>query len=165
MNRTATFAKLFSFCVMLGFCLVMAPAGFAQVVLTVDDSNDDKPAVEYSLDDLDKLTQIKVLTTNEFVDGVKEFSGPLVRDVLGRIGVEGDRTARFIATNEYEVAVDVDDFLEYDVILATRMDGALLSRRTKGPIWLIYPISDNPELRDARVNAKLIWQLENIEVQ
>ena len=147
--------------------LSLAPMSAAdmEVVLTVDDASDDAPPMTYSLDDLDKLTQVRVLTTNEFVDGMTEFSGPLARDVLGRIGVEGDRSARFVAINEYEVLVDVDDFLEYDVILATRMDGELLSRRTKGPIWLIYPISDNPELQDVRVNSKLIWQLKNIEVQ
>ena len=138
----------------------------AQTVLTVDNVADDVPPTEYTLEDLDMLTQVTVRTSNEFVDGMQSFSGPLVSDVLGRAGVQsGPRTARFIAINEYEVSVEVEELFAYEIILATRMDGELLSRRTKGPVWLIYPMSDYPELQDARFNARLIWQLERIEVQ
>ena len=145
--------------------ILFAGVSKAQIVLTVTDLNDAEVINEYTLEDLDKLTQAIVVTTNEFVDGSAEFSGPLARDVLTRVGAQSDQSAKFVAINEYEIALPIEEFFEYDVILATRMEGELLPRRTKGPIWLIYPMSDHPELQDARFNAKLIWQVEKIEVQ
>jgi hypothetical protein len=44
-------------------------------------------------------------------------------------------------------------------------DGKKLSRRDKGPLWLMYPISDNAELADPRYIHRLIWQVIRIEPQ
>ena len=119
----------------------------------------------YSLEEIDKLTQVKVVTSNDFVDGKKTFEGPLARDIVLRIGGNQGSTIRLIAANDYEIEVDAYEFFAYDVILATRMEGELFPRRTKGPIWMIYPMSDHPELQDSSFNQRLIWQLIRIEVQ
>ena len=42
-------------------------------------------------------------------------------------------------------------------------DGKPLSRREKGPLWLMYPISDHAELRDPIYLRRLIWQVVRIE--
>ena len=42
-------------------------------------------------------------------------------------------------------------------------DGKKLSRRDKGPLWLMYPISDHDELKDALYIHRLIWQVVRIE--
>ena len=42
-------------------------------------------------------------------------------------------------------------------------DGKPLSRRDKGPLWLMYPISDNAALRDPIYLRRLIWQVIRIE--
>lgn len=136
-----------------------------RVILTIDNAKNEDPAITYTLEALDAFTQTEVVTNNEFVDGEEAFSGPLARDILDKIGATDADDVRFVAFNEYEVVIEAQDFYEYDVILATRMNNEVLPRRTKGPIWLIYPISDNPELQDARVNAKLIWQVTKIEVR
>jgi hypothetical protein len=43
------------------------------------------------------------------------------------------------------------------------MDGVPLSKRDKGPIWMIYPMSDHEELRDPVYNSRLIWQVVKLE--
>ena len=48
------------------------------------------------------------------------------------------------------------------MIFATHMNGARLSLRDKGPIWVMYPISEQEELQDPSTNAKLIWRLVRV---
>ncbi len=53
--------------------------------------------------------------------------------------------------------------LEYDVIFAMSQNGERLSIRDKGPIWVIYPMTDNDELQDRVYNDRLIWQLVKVD--
>ena len=133
------------------------------LVLTINSPA--KEPLELNLAQLDEMTQREIETSNEFVSGEVSFSGPLARDIVEKVGGNVESTIILTAANEYQISVPADDFFKYDVVLATRMDGALLSRRDKGPIWLMYPISDHPELQDSAVNSKLIWQLVKLEVR
>jgi hypothetical protein len=49
-------------------------------------------------------------------------------------------------------------------ILALKRDGETLSRRDKGPIWIVYPRDDFPELQLETINARWVWQLIELEV-
>ena len=51
------------------------------------------------------------------------------------------------------------------MILAMQADGTRLSIRDKGPIWLMYPVDDFPELQDPKYNLRLIWQLTVMELR
>jgi hypothetical protein len=91
------------------------------------------------------------------------YRGPLVRDVLAQLGLDGLDFVRLVAANDYYVDIPTEDFRTYDAILAMEADGERLSRREKGPLWLMYPISDYPELRDPIYMRRLIWQVVRIE--
>jgi hypothetical protein len=117
-----------------------------------------------TLEDLAALPQVEVRTANEFSDGVVAYRGPLARDVLAELGLDRLSMVRFIAANDYYVDIQSSDFMDYDVILAMEADGKPLSRRDKGPLWLMYPISDHAELRDPSYLRRLIWQVVRIEV-
>ena len=117
----------------------------------------------FSLEELAALPQVTVRTENEFSDGVVAYRGPLVRDVLSKLGLDRLERVRFVAANDYYVDIPTDDFRTYDAILAMEADGEPLSRREKGPLWLMYPISDHSELRDPEYLRRLIWQVVRIE--
>jgi hypothetical protein len=119
--------------------------------------------LELSLDELEALPQRTVETQTEFTDGTVAFTGPLARDVLAKLGLDGVATVRFIAANDYFVDIPTQDFIDYDVILAMEADGKTLSRRDRGPLWLIYPISGHDELKDPLYLRRLIWQVVRIE--
>ena len=134
-------------------------------VFTVLSQSDSATAeISFSLSELEAFPQVTVLTENEFVDGMTAFSGPLARVVLKQTNDISAQEVKLIAANDYHIVVPVDDFRKYDVILATRQDGNLFSRRDNGPVWLIYPMSEHRELRDSTYNARLIWQLVRMEV-
>lgn len=121
--------------------------------------------VEFDEAALAALPQQTLRTTNEFVDGETEFSGPLARDVIAVIGKGNATMAHMVAANDYAVDIPLDEFDRYEVILALTMNGKPLSRRDKGPIWVIYPIDRHPELQDPSFNNRLIWQLVRVELQ
>lgn len=119
--------------------------------------------LDLTLADLAGLPQVEVRTENEFSDGVVAYRGPLVRDVLAKLGLDRLQNVRFVAVNDYYVDIPTSDFTDYDVILAVEADGKPLSRRDKGPLWLMYPITDNAALRDPIYLRRLIWQVIRIE--
>lgn len=154
----------------LRIMLVMLLAGVSATGLSADDAAltlsrgaGNVEILEFTLEELEALPQVKIVTENEFSDGVVTYRGPLVRDVLESLALDGVETVRFTAANDYSIEIPTSDFRRYDVILAMEADGNRLSRRERGPLWLMYPISDNPELRDRIYNDRLIWQVVRIE--
>lgn len=145
--------------VVLALAVSAAPA-LADPILTLSNGED---TVELTLEDLLALPQHSVTTVTEYTDGAVTFTGPLARDVLDELGLNDADRVRLTAMNDYFIDVPTSDFAQYDVIMALEADGTRLSRRDKGPIWLMYPISDHEELADPVFNARLIWQLVSAE--
>lgn len=119
--------------------------------------------IDLTLEDLAALPQVTIVTENEFSDGLVAYKGPLVRDVVDQLALMEFDSLRFVAANDYYVDIPTADFRDYDVIFATQADGAPLARREKGPLWLMYPISDHAELQDPIYIHRLIWQVVRVE--
>ena len=115
--------------------------------------------------DIDALPQNSILVENEHEDGLNEYSGPLARDVLAAVGGLESESVILTAINDYAVTIPVSDFMDYPVIFATSMNGDKLSARDKGPIWVMYPLTDYPELQSEAINSRLIWQLVKMEIE
>jgi len=121
--------------------------------------------VHYTEQELKTLPQVTIRTRTEFTDGVVTFVGPLVRDVIAPVYKGNGTTMHMVAANDYAVDVPIADAKKYDVILAMSANGKRLSMRDKGPLWLMYPLDDHPELQASVYNARLIWQLTLVEIQ
>jgi hypothetical protein len=102
-------------------------------------------------------------TATPFTDGVSTFSGVLVSRLLDRLGADGTR-AMTRALNDYAVSIPIEELRGYPVLLALDQDGRALSVRERGPLWVIYPFSEYPELDDRIHRQRSIWQLTDIEV-
>lgn len=112
-----------------------------------------------------KTLPLSTLETSTVVtDGVKRFKGVLMRDLLDAVGAEGTIVTAS-ALNDYVVDIPVTDFGEFDVLLAFRMDGKQLTRRDKGPFWIIYPRDDFKVLQDIRYDSLWVWQLNRLDVR
>ena len=133
----------------------------AETALTVQTESNE--TLKLSVEELLHFPQAMVATTNDFIDGVKKFRGPLARDLLTECGPKPPKSVTLTAANDYQIKVQTSEWFEYNVIFALSEDGNRLSRRDKGPIWLIYPMSEHPELRDPVFNGRLIWQLTKME--
>lgn len=154
------FAKFVILMMMLG----VGTAAAAQEGLVVASMSGEQ-SQSFTIEDLRALTQVVVRTSNEFVEQESEFTGPLARDVLSAVGPQASGTLLLTAANDYQVEVPATEIYDYDVIFALEMDGVALSRRDKGPIWVIYPMTQHKELQDPVYNSRLIWQLVRVEYE
>ncbi len=127
------------------------------------DPDDGGEVVRYDLAMLDRLEQGVIRTVTPWTEGLQTFEGPLGTALLSDAGVAGD-VIHATALNDYSVTIPVADFEAYGVILATRREGAVMSVRDRGPIWIIYPWSDRPELKEDLFFGRSIWQLRSLEV-
>ncbi|WP_248623755.1 hypothetical protein [Cobetia crustatorum] len=73
---------------------------------------------------------------------------------------------RVVALNDYAASVPVQDFFDYPVILAMQIDGKRLRVRVRdnGPIFIIYPFSEQPDLLNEEIMTRSVWQVKRIEI-
>jgi hypothetical protein len=150
-----------------GSSLGALPTPVGSVVLTVTGSigrTDGSGRVELDLATLEGLGLHELTTWTPWTNGEAEFSGVLARHLLSALDARGSEAVG-TALNDYESIIPIDDFDRYDVLLATRMNGGLLRIRDKGPIWIIYPWSQYPELDDEVTRRKSVWQLNHLHVR
>ncbi len=163
MNSLLTVCKQFVVgSVVLTFLFSSAASAGNEVYLSLTNASDGT-IVELTEDELLAMEQFTVFTENEFVDGLAEFTGPLARDVIALLNASEIETLKLTAVNDYAVEVPMSDILDYDVIFAMSQNGTMFSIRDKGPIWVIYPMSENVELQDRVYNDRLIWQLVKVD--
>lgn len=141
---------------------VLAAPATAQTVLTVTHDGEN---VEYDLSALQALPQTEFTTENPFIDGARVYSGPLLRDVLELSDLLDQEVITIRALNDYEIAFPVSDAIDFDVIIALKSEGSLMSIRDNGPLWLMYPVSDHSELNEPIYKSRMIWQLVEISAE
>lgn len=110
------------------------------------------------------LPQVSFTAHTPWYAGARRFTGPLLRDVLAAAGASGQRL-RLRALNDYRVELPWEDAERHGPILARLIDGAPMAVRDKGPLFLIYPFDDQPDLRSAVYFNRSAWQLRSIEVE
>ena len=103
-------------------------------------------------------------TTTAWDEGAVHFEGVLVRRLLEAVAASGE-VAHARALNAYHVEIPLRDAMTYDVLLALKMNGAYMTMRDRGPLWVVYPQSAHPDLDRPEVHQRWIWQLESLEVR
>ncbi len=119
--------------------------------------------VDFDMAALAALPQHRFNTRTPWFDKPREFSGPLLRDVLAAAGAQGD-TLRLGALNDYRVDMPVSDTRRYDVLLARLLDGRPMRVRDHGPLFLVYPYDQVAGLHNVVFYSRSVWQLRTIEL-
>lgn len=135
------------------------------VILTVNGEMQCCPngTVYLDLERLDALPQTTINTITPWTESVHSFTGVRLNELLETLGVKGTQLEA-VALNDYSTIFSTAVSSKYPVILATRRDGQLMRVRDKGPIWIIYPLSDYPELRKEQHHHAMVWQLKALTV-
>ena len=93
------------------------------------------------------------------------FTGPLLRDVLQAAGIRGGTQLQAVALDEYRISIPLEDIQRFGVIAAHQINGQSLTRRDKGPLFIVYPFDSDPQLQSVRYYERSIWQLKALDVQ
>lgn len=135
------------------------------VVLTVsgkiEQTNGNGVAV-FDMEMLQALGRVAFSTRWELSDVAQHFEGFPLRALLERVGAYG-KSLRASALNDYFAVVPTED-LRFEPIVATKVDGRILTIRDKGPLWIVYPRDAHKVLQDARDDARWVWQLNKLHV-
>lgn len=159
--RIPSFVRLLGLSLSLGLMSSVSAETASQaepVILTVKGPQ----SLSFTASQLQQLPQQEIRTTTPWTEGVHAYRGVLLRDVLKRAGIRSE-TVVTRALNDYSAPIDTADAYRYDVLLATHQDGKPMSRRNKGPIWVIYPLSEHAELNQTIYHRKMVWQVKELE--
>jgi hypothetical protein len=111
---------------------------------------------------LESLGVEKLVTDTPWSEGPVEFEGIPGDRLLEALGAESG-TVLATALNDYSVEIPVADFNDNGLFFALKMNGKTLRVRDKGPIWVLYPFSDRPEINSDLFYNRSIWQLKQLE--
>jgi hypothetical protein len=112
---------------------------------------------------LEALGRASFATRSEVSEVPQLFEGVPLRALLDRIGVQGN-SLRASALNDYAAVIPLGD-LRFEPILATKVDGRVLTIRDKGPLWIAYPRDSYKVLQDAKYDYRWVWQLNKLHVE
>jgi hypothetical protein len=110
------------------------------------------------------MTMSVVRTETPWTDGMVIFEGVPLKSLLDLAAAKGE-VIHAVALNDYAVDIPVEDSANPKVIVAYRMNGETMRVRDKGPLWLIYPLSDDPSLQTEATHNKMIWQIRAFEIR
>jgi hypothetical protein len=133
------------------------------VILTIDGAIAGGQPVDFTRADLIALGSSVSTTSTPWTEGASTFEGIAMSKLLAEVGAAGS-IAEVMALNNYRTSIPVSDFADYPVILAWQQDGALLTVRNKGPLFVIYPFDSSPELAEDIYYARSAWQVRSITI-
>jgi hypothetical protein len=142
------------------------PQPTQQVILTIMGKIERKNSEAAALFDrpmLEALGLETLRTSTAWTDGTVEFVGVPVRKLMQAVGARG-KTVMASALDNYHVQIPMSDFEQYPVLFALRMEGKELNS-DRGPIWIVYPRDNFPQLQNESVDARWIWQLSKLTVE
>jgi hypothetical protein len=142
------------------------PLPTGPVILTVSGpdilTNLDNSA-QFDLEMLEGLGTSSIKTSTIWTDGVIDFEGVPLSDLLLALHAKGS-VVKATALNDYAVEIPLQDEKSSGALLAFRMNGKDMSPRDKGPIWVVYPYDSSPDFQTDVIYASSIWQLNRLEV-
>jgi hypothetical protein len=119
---------------------------------------------QFDQDMLAELTQRTTTTQTPWFDAAHDFTGPVGAAILDAVGATG-ATLSVVALNDYAAEVPAQDLRDHAVVFATHVDGQRMSVRDKGPLFMIYPFDEEPDLFNEVYFGRSVWQISRIDVK
>ena len=131
---------------------------------TADRSNPQRLVAEWDLASLKKLPKKTFTTHTPWFKEPVTFTGPLVRDVLANAQLKG-KMLDAVALDDYKSKIPFSDVMNFDAILAHSINGAQLTAKNKGPLFIVYPYDSKKELQAVVYYQRSVWQLKALVVE
>lgn len=141
-----------------------APTG--EVVLTITGGPDATGAevnANYDLAALQALPKTQFETTTMWTEGVQQFQGVEIKTLLDSLNVQSG-TLVATAINDYRIEIPIAEIEKGGPIIAYLMNGAPMSVRDKGPLWVVYPYDSAAKYQSEVVFSRSIWHLNRLEI-
>ncbi|MEP2783069.1 MAG: oxidoreductase [Pseudoruegeria sp.] len=156
-------SRALAMCLVLSFGSLGPALGQDMMTLQVTAGSSNAVSTDLSIENLDALDQVEFETSTIWTDGISTYSGVSLKALLNHLGITGN-TIQMVALNDYAVAIPFADLNDDAPIVATRMDGKLMSVRDKGPYWVVYPYDLDLKYQNETAYSRSIWQLNRLKV-
>ena len=118
----------------------------------------------YAPADLEALGASRMVTVTPWRDDETEFDGVLLTEILEANGLGDAEAIRVIAENDYAVVIEAETWKRWPILVATRVNGKPHTRRERGPIQFVLPMSDDPSSGAKGHGKNWVWMAARIEV-
>jgi len=139
------------------------PSSDAPVLLQVDVSSTAASA-QFGLAELQAFPVVSFETETIWTEGVQQFTGVSLLALMSHLDIT-EGILELQAINDYVVEFPVSGAVEGGPIVAYERNGALMSRRDKGPLWIVFPYDSDPAYQTEEIFSKSVWQLVRIIVK
>jgi hypothetical protein len=134
------------------------------IILTVDGKTGDGAPATFTRSQLEALGSAKITTHTPWHDGAVTFEGVPMRALLARVGAKGDKVTA-TALDKYAADVPITDFAEFNVILAYKLNGKIMSVEEKGPLFIVYPYDSDISLATEAYYVRSVWQIARLTIE
>jgi hypothetical protein len=166
--------QFLALCLMAGFAVFSQAANsqtltspIGEPILTISGAitqTNVEGTAQFDRDMLEALGTVSITTKTPWHDGVVVFEGVSLDALMKRVGATGSMVTA-LALNDYVTTIPVEDFARYKPILALKKDGAYLSVRDLGPLFIIYPYDSDPDLQTQTFFGRSAWQVVQMTVK
>lgn len=143
------------------------PKPTGKVLLTINGNiknhNADN-AIHFDQQMLDNLPPHTFKTTTPWTEGVIEFTGVRISEILKYAGA-GSGEFRANALDKYAIDVNDIDFDKIPAIIAYKKNGKAMRVRDLGPLWLMFPFDAFPKINNEKHKNASVWQLIELTVE
>ena len=141
--------------------VTLAPLDHARASLTIEGPAGTRV---YTPLDLEAAGAARMETITPWREEPATFDGVLLTDILRENAIEDADAIRVIAENGYAVEIERRVWERWPILIATRVNGAAHSRRSRGPLQFVLPMSDDPEAGASHMASNWVWMAERIEL-
>lgn len=152
---------LFS-CLFVGGSVALCGSSVVLTVMGAVAANSGR--IELSLADLETMGSVELNTHTPWTEGQQTFTGVLVSKLLQEVGSQGEMIDA-IALDDHKVTIPRKELEKYPIIIAFKHNGQYMRIRDKGPLWIIYPLDEYPELRTLQRERRMVWHLQALLIK
>ena len=140
-----------------------APDGEPALIISGNLSNPNVgDEIHLDLEWIKNLPTFSFITDTPWSEGKQEFLGVRLSVLFDTLGITA-KSFSALALDNYKADVDVD-WRKYPVIIAYQHNGTDISIRRLGPLRIIFPFDDYPELLNDFNITSAVWQLTHIDL-
>lgn len=136
-----------------------------RTVLTIAVKGQPQLQRHYSLRELEALPQSERRSMLPDETQVHDWQGVRLSTLLAGFERGDAQRLRVEALNDYSALIPLSDLDAFDPILAYRRDGQAIGIAERGPLFVIYPMLDHPELRTQVYFNRTVWQVSRITLE
>ncbi len=138
----------------------LAPIAHLEATLVVVGTDGTQTA--YTPSELEAFPTYSLTTTTPWRDEPAKFEGVLLADILASGGLDKIDTITVMAENDYKTVLARELWENVDVLVATRVNSGVISRRARGPFLFVIDMDTltHSEIAD---ESSLVWMASRIE--